>query len=296
MPTTSNRGYASPAHGGAVNTWDTDVNAVFNQIDQNFGAVSNVALASTTPVTLSAPQYVCGTIRFSGVLAANIQVVFPSVSGWWVVENVCTGAFYIQLSCGAGNKICAPPGESVDVLTDGSAFRYRNLDRVGAYLDLAATAVPSWISNCTVPPYLLCDGSSFSAVTYPALAALMAGTTLPDTRGRARFNINAGTARLTSTGGIDGNTIFSGGGDGDGLVITTNNLPAYTPSGSIQFTAGNVGGSTTYAGSTAPGPNVPGAPVIITATFNGSAQGGTSAPMASVPPGYIGGITLIRAA
>lgn len=305
MPTTNNRSYITDGHGLGVNTWDATLNTVFNQIDQNFGAVSNIALSNVN-VTLNPAQYVCGTLRFSGILTGNVIVTFPSVSGWWVCENVCTGNFYVQLTCGAGNKICVPPGESVDVLTDGSNFRYRNFGRVGSELYLDTAAVPVWITNCTVPPYLLCDGSAFSSGTYPALAAILGGTTLPDARGRARFALNGGTGRLTTTGGIDGNTLLAAGGDGDGLVIGTTNLPAVTLATAITAGQGShvhVNSkpvfNNTSASTTGPvqGWNLENTVAATLPAMVGTTPlGGDGTALASVPPGYVGGITLIRAA
>jgi hypothetical protein len=42
------------------------------------------------------------------------------------------------------------------------------------------SSVPSWISECTVPPYLVCDGTAFSSAIYPSLAAIIGP--LPDAR------------------------------------------------------------------------------------------------------------------
>lgn len=309
MPTTTNRGYVTPAHGGGVNVWDGDINGVFSQVDQNLGAVSNVALSSSN-VTLSSGQYVCGTIRFSGTLTANVVITFPAVSGWWVVENLCTPAFYIQLTCGAGNRICAPPGEAVDILTDGTNVKYRNLGRVGSEIPFDLAGVPGWISNCTVPPYLLGNGSSFSAVTYPALAIFLGGTTLPDTRGRARFNLNSGTGRLTSAGGIDGDTFYAGGGTGTGLAVAQVNLPAgvtlattiaagqgthfHQPAGGGVFLKSGAGAS---AQSGSPGADAATTDAATLPAMSGTTPlGGSGTPLASVPPGYVGGVTMIRAA
>src|SRR4051812_14367262 len=105
MPTTTNRGYASPAHSGAVDTWDADLNAIFSQIDKNLGAVSTVALTNAN-VILNAAQYACGTIRFTGTLSADPLITFPSVSGWWTIDNQTVGGtHYIILSCGGGEII-----------------------------------------------------------------------------------------------------------------------------------------------------------------------------------------------
>lgn len=304
MPTTSNRAYVTPAHGGAVGTYDTPLNNVFQQIDQNLGAVSNVALSNVN-VVLAANQYVCGTIRFSGTLTGNVVVTFPAVSGWWVVENACTGNFYIQLTCGAANRVCAPPGESVDILTDGTGVRYRNLGRVGSFLDIAVTGMPAWISNCTVPPYLFCDGTTFSAVTYPALNQFLGGNTLPDARGRLRATTNNGTNRITTGGsGVNGDALFAAGGTQD-VTLTTGQMPSHShgvndpghdhdiPFGPAGVVA-NIGTifssivqyiSAVVTGSTAS------ATTGISIQSSGSDQAHNN-----MPPTYIGGITLIRAA
>lgn len=303
MPTTSNRGYATDAHGGGVNTWDTPLNDVFNQIDQNFGAVSNVAL-SNIDVTLSAPQYVCGTIRFSGVLTGNVVITFPAVSGWWVVENACTGSFYVQMKCGAANRICAPPGESIDILTDGTGMRYRNLGHVGSYLDLGATAVPSWIANCTVPPYLLCDGTTFSGGTYPALAAILGGTTLPDGRGRGRIALNGGTGRVTTAGsGVNGDALLASGG-AQTVTLAENQMPTHTHTvidnghdHGIKYSVGGSGGTVSPPAVTGinDGLPVPGSSdTSVTGITLGNA--GSSVAHNNMQPAYVGGITLIRAA
>lgn len=307
MPTTSNRSYASPAHGGAVNSWDTDVNAIFNQIDQNFGAVANVALSSV-PVTLNSSQYVCGTIVFSGALTSNVVVTWPTVNGWWTVANFTTGAFVVQLTCGGGNRICAPPGELVDIQTGTGSMAYRNLSRVGSYLDLAASAVPQWILNCTVPPYLLCDGSSFSAVSYPALAAFLGGTTLPDTRGRLRANLDGSTGRITSAGGgVDGSTLFAAGG-AQSRIVAQVNLPNYVLPNTLgiannllanfDYNSVNsipIGGSNSAMGpltGTQKAVNLGGS-LSITGSIT---LGGSGTPLQALPPIYMGGTTLIRAA
>jgi hypothetical protein len=315
MPTTTNRSYVTAAHGGSVDTWDGDLNTVFNQIDQNLGAVANVAVTGG-PITLTAPQYVCGTIRFSGTLTTHAIVTFPSVSAWWTVENACaaTSSWGVQLLCGGGTRIAVPPGESVDILSDGSNFRFRNLGRIGSYLDLAASALQPWIVLCTVPPYLVCDGSSFSAVTYPILANLLGGTTLPDARGRSRFALNGGTGRLTATGGINGDALLAAGGDGDGLIIGQANLPNVTLNTAIAAGQGShfhgPGNGSPFLLGAANGVNLdfqpPGS--IGSGTFIGATAaatlpamsgttplGGSGTALASVPPGYVGGITLIRA-
>lgn len=306
MPTTTNRGYSVPVTGTEVDTWgDNALNPNFATIDQNLGAITSLSL-SNTDVTLNAAQYACGTIILTGTLTGNLAVIFPSVQGWWSVDNQTTGNFVVTLKTASGNVIGMPPGEQIDIQVNGSSgVKFRNLGRVGSEMFLATTAVPAWITACTIPPYLNEDGSTFSAITYPALAAFLGGTTLPDARGRGRFNLNQTTGRITTAGsGIDGDTLFASGGAQE-VTLDTTQIPAHlhsitdkSHSHLARYAEGIAGGSgttrvtnvnTDTSGNTWSTQN---SFTGITGTNN--AGGGLAHN--NVPPAYIGGITLIRAA
>lgn len=304
MPTTTNRGYEVPATGDYPGTWgDNATNPNFEAIDQNLGAVASVSV-TTANVTLSAGQYACGTIRFSGTLTGNRTVTFPSVSGWWTIDNRCTGDFYVRISCsGGGNKICPPPGELIDVQADGTDFMYRNLPHpIGTYWDYAGNAVPNWVAGCTVPPYLYCDGSSFSAVTYPFLNTVLNGTTLPDTRGRLRATINDGTSRIvTANCGINGNNRFQAGGF-DAITLTTAQLASHTHVQTAQnptftFVTDNVAAGGNSAVRTIASTGLSSSVTTASDASPGStASSGSGDSHNNMPPTYTGGITMIRAA
>ncbi len=307
----TNRAYILQTAGENPGTWGLNpgLNGALQTIDTNLGGVATVALASTSPVTLTPTQYANGTIRFSGTLTANVAVVFPAVQGWWTVENLTTGSFATVVGTGLGQAVGLEQGCIYDILIDGTNVKFRNLPPVGTYLDIIDTAVPLWISICTVPPYLLCNGSSFSAVTYPYLAAKLGGTVTPDLRGRTRFYLDGGAGRITTAGsGIDGNTRFSTGG-AQNVTLVTANLPAYTPSGtlgsftltlptrSITTNTGTVPVATNTANQTSGNQDILSTfGGSITGLFTGTAQGGTSTPVNKMPPAVISGVTLIRAA
>ena len=63
-------------------------------------------------------------------------------------------------------------------------------------------------STTTIPiNYLLCDGSSFSGVTYPVLEMVLGGTTLPDLRGQfIRGYDSSGSVDPDGTGRVLGDT------------------------------------------------------------------------------------------
>ena len=240
-PTTLNRALIVPNTGDLLDHWgDQALNPDFVSIDAMFGGVATVSL-SNSPVVLTVPSGFSATpttgptqsqnaiIRFTGTLTGNCQITFP-MPGIYVAENLTTGAFVVTLftGVGGGKVIALPPGEAVDVYNDGTDFKFRNIGRIGGYLDIGTSSIPAWITSCTVPPYLNCDGSSFSAVTYPVLSSLLGGTTLPDLRGRTRAALNQTTGRITTAGsGIDGNTILSAGGS-QTHTLTTAEIPSHS--------------------------------------------------------------------
>ena len=90
-------------------------------------------------------------------------------------------------------------------------------------------SVLAWAGTGASAPtgWLLCDGSTFSGVTYPELALALGGTTLPDLRGRVVVGLDAASLRvsgaqagsLNATGGVDANTAVPA--HGHALTIST---------------------------------------------------------------------------
>lgn len=307
----TNRGYILQTAGENPGTWGLDpgLNGALQTIDTNLGGVASVALSSSN-VTLSSTQYANGTIRLSGTLLNNVAVTFPAVQGWWTVENLTTGSFIVGIGTGLGQAICVEQGSAADILIDGTNVKFRNLPPVGTYLDVIDSTVPLWIANCTVPPYLLCDGSTFSAVTYPYLNTKLGGTTLPDLRGRSRFYLDGGTGRITTAGSsIDGATRLSAGG-AQNVQLTQAQLPNFNLSlatlsatlSSLTLYArtnmvGTSGSITVYTpavfNSTQDATGVAGSQITMGGTLP---LGGSNSAHTNMPPAQISGITMIRAA
>ncbi len=317
-PTTVNIALAVPLHGSNVDTWDVPLNADFTAIDGFFGGVQTVSV-SNTPVTLTSPtgtvtpsagpsQSQNSVLVFTGTLTANVQVTLP-LPGPIIVTNLTTGAFVLNFrAAGVGEIIAVDQGISQRIYNDGTNVRFVDLPPIGSYLDIAQSTVPAWITTCTKPPFLLCNGGTFSAVTYPYLNTKLGGNTLPDLRGVSRYTLNQGTSRLTTAGsGLDGDTLFSIKSTQSRTLLTAN-LPPYTPSGTVStnvsasgFAINVVLGGTSGVGVGGGGAfGISGnASLSITAnatsSFTGIAQGGTSTPIGLIGTGVVAGITLIRA-
>lgn len=213
---TTARNLEKPAAGDQIGTWGTaSVNPNMDVIDAGMGQTATLSAAAGSAV-LAAAQYRCSQITFNSTLLASITITFPtSFTGPYTIYHGATGssAFTITLATtvAGGQAICCKPGEPFDIFNDGTNIRFRGLGHIGSLWEYVGSSVPNWVSGCTVPPYLNCDGTAFSSATYPQLAALI-GTTLPDPRGRVRATLNQGTGRLTSSAGVDGNTNFASGG------------------------------------------------------------------------------------
>lgn len=309
---TTARGLYQVANSSFVGTWDVPENFNWGVVDAALGQITTVQL-NNTPVTLTAGQAQCFQIIFSssaapgGNLAGNVAITFPTVSpsstemtGPYVIQNLCGNSslftITLQTTVAGGQVVACKPGEPFDVINDGTNFKFKNLGHIGSYWDYAGSSVPNWVTACTIPPYLNCDGTSFSSATYPTLAAIL-GTTLPDSRGRYRATLNQTTARITSSAGLDANTILAGGGtmltltssyisqisDGAGM-----NDPGHTHSGNA--------GSGSFLAQNGPAGNTVAGPITIGVAKTGITIGSSVPSAMPVPPSFVSGITMIRSA
>lgn len=288
MPSTVNKTLNVPNTGDLPGTWGSAaVNPNMSSIDGMLGGSLNIALSAATTFALGLPpgaatsiapgagpyQSQNALIKFSGTLAGNIVVQF-TMPGYYIIQNACAvGTSYVQLapSAGTGNAIGAPPGQKVHVYFDGTDMDYVNTLPVGAALDLTgATTYPAWMNACTVRPYLIKDGSTYSTVTYPQLAAQLGSTFggngvstfgVPDERARARIaldtlSVATGTyaGRLTAAiSGVNGTTMGAAGGSES--LMSHNHFASVSDPGHVHPVSGGVIGLTAAAGISTGGSN-----------------------------------------
>lgn len=239
MPNTVNKAFEVPNTGDLPGAWGTSaLNPNFSALDGITGGVLSLSVSSATTITLSVPsgsltpgagptQSQNALIKLSGTLTGNSQILF-AMPGFYIVDNRCTGNFYVQLgpTAGTGTFVGAPPGEKCHVFYDGTNMDFVDMGRVGSALDLHTntTTLPPWMNACTVPPYLIKNGATHTVSLYPALAAMLGSTYggngittfgVPDELSRFRLPVDSsGSAgRVTSAvSGINGTTFGSAGG------------------------------------------------------------------------------------
>jgi microcystin-dependent protein len=279
--------------GGTSTAYTVSSNQVFDTLAHLDGAMiaftPHVTCGAT--VTLNVDGLGAKPLRFAPtLLAAFPNVELPAATliqgtPYSVTYNNTDGAFYLH---GFMNLPFVVP--------------------VGGMVDYFGTSSPS--SNFVLP-----YGQAISRTTYSVLFTLL-GTTfgtgdgsttfnVPDLRGRfvAGKDDMGGSAASRLSGAsitVGGATTLGGSGGGETKALITANLPAYTPSGSITASGSfsyNTSGVSYQSGASAlfvlnedgqpnnRGPQAKSA--SVSASFTGSAQGGTSTAFSVVPPTII---------
>lgn len=268
---------------------------------------SDIALALSASIAADGQTPITAPLKFPSGTSLAPSHTFSS--------DLTTGMYYIGSGklgfAGSGNSLVVIDGSKVGSGQDGSILTYAN----GAALSPVGQV--SWFAGTAAPPgWFLCYGQTISRVAYPELFFVI-GTTygngdgsttfgLPDLRGRAAFGRDdmGGLAanRITNAvSGITGTTLGASGGS-QSITLIVDNLPAYTPEGTVSISdtrTWRTHDSVVFQNGV--GPGVIGAgPVVtvgqvaietsggsISGSFTGTAQGGTSAPAASIPPALI---------
>lgn len=322
-PTTANILLAVPTRGSDPGTWDTPVNSNSSALDGYLGGVQTISVTNA-PVTLTAPagtvsasggptQAQNAILSFTGALSANVTVTLP-LPGLYIVENLTTGSFLLTFAAAAaGQVVVVDQGESLRLYNNGTNVKFANLPRVGSMEIWAGiSAMPAWVNACTVPPYLLCDGSIYNFSTYPYLGKRLAGafggngiTTfgVPDLRGRVPLPYDGTGTRITTAGcGLNGQTLGATL-DQQTITLVTSQIPSHVHANTLS----DPGHSHGYTGPAVAGGAGGGAQGYVSAagyitaanttgiSINNAAQGGGGAHP-NVQPSQVTGIAVIRAA
>lgn len=82
--------------------------------------MATVSVAGGDDVTLTAAQHGLAILSLTGIITANINLIFPSASGQWVVANNSSGAFNITAKTAAGTGVVVPQGYAIVLYGDGT--------------------------------------------------------------------------------------------------------------------------------------------------------------------------------
>lgn len=248
-PVTVNTGIIVPLTGADVDTWgEDDVNPNMVAIDGLFAgvqtiSVSNVSVLLTSPAGFTPTpspgptQSQNAVISFTGVQTADVTVTLP-LPGRYIVQNMATGNFLLGLrAIGSGQTICLPQGSQHTIFCDGTNVKFVDLGKAGDMeLWAGLTALPTWVTSSSVPPYVLCDGTVYNFATFPYLGARLLGnfggngtTTFgtPDLRGRVPLAYDGTGTRITVVGCNINGQLLGSAADAASVVLLTTQIPPH---------------------------------------------------------------------
>lgn len=116
MPSTftnSKAGFEKQATGENDNTWGDLLNAVIEGVDNIAADRLAKSVAGGSDVTLTAAEAVFAYHEYSGALTASINVIVPSVTGFYEVFNNTSGDFKLTVKTSAGTGIVVPQGTTM---------------------------------------------------------------------------------------------------------------------------------------------------------------------------------------
>lgn len=230
--------------------WGPLNNANWSTIDTLLGGAVTIPSSNTGgALTLTSSNSNNYYLNFAGVSTTSVVVTFPNVGAVYSIFNgVSPSSLYtltLKTTAAGGQVIALPPNQSTTVIVSCGSFQFTGLHPVGAIVDFATTSIPNWISGCTVPPYLYCNGGAFSSATYPYLTTIRGGAVTPDYRGFIRSAYNDGTNRVTTAGGgVNGDAPGAAGGS-QTVTLASSHMPpiSYTDGGHTHVVTGQGGGA-----------------------------------------------------
>ncbi len=179
-------------------------------------------------------------LRINGTLNINNAYSFPVSDGTsgQVMQTNGSG------SLSWANKTTNTDDQTVDALVlNGSTLEIsiENDGQAAVTVDLSSLApvgsIMMYYGISAPANWLICDGSTFNAATYPQLDALLEGNTLPDFSGRFAMGVgDSGTAGSTN------HTFASGGGE-EKHTLSTGEMPAHKHNVTITYREGSEQGS-----------------------------------------------------
>lgn len=256
--------------GDNAGTWGSELNTgSLTIIDNLFGNVQTVSLSSTD-VTLNTAQTQVNFIKLTGVLSANVNVIFPAIGRTYFVQNATTGNFTASLKIGSGTAVIVPQG-TANFYTLDAADVFPSSALIGTATSLASASttdlglVGTHNVNITGTTGITSFGSTASAASPLYLVTFASTPTLT----HSSSLLLPDQANLTATAGAYAWMLYLGSGNWRML--------SYHPAGQAAFPIfGN--GRLVYTSSS----------VVTLTPFQGNLVTFPSGVTAKLPSGGIG--------
>lgn len=247
---------ASTVEGFGIIIDPGDNQQLFKAINKGIGGVLNKSVAGSADITLTEAESANGILKFTGALAADINIVVSAVIGRkWTVQNATTGDFLITIktAAGAGKKVTQSVATSIytdgiDVLYAGSASAVEGI-KGRSYNYLGATirsigGVFSFIDDANHRP------TGFASISQPDAYTIRMTYNVAAKR-ITNFNVNADDA-LAPYGVV-------AGGD---VGMSYANIVSFAPFTCTIDSSSTLGTTTLWAGAISAAAS--GASIVIT--------------------------------
>jgi hypothetical protein len=141
------------------------------------------SVAGAVDVTLTAAEAGYATIKLTGAITANINVIVPAAAARWTIWNATSGAFSVTVKTSTGTGVAVTQGTTWQLLCDGTNVVDANSD----FKDIALTGVP------TAPT--AAASTSTTQVATTAFVLGQASSTTPTMNGTAAVGTGTTFAR-----------------------------------------------------------------------------------------------------
>lgn len=172
-----------------------------------------ISVAGTGDYTLSAAEYANSAIKFTGILTGARDIIVPTPSQQWIINNATTGSFDLTVKTAAGTGVVVTQTKSAIVYSDGTNVVAGETDE-GAGIATPVAIADGGTGGTTANAALTNLGGTATGISIFGAADAAAVRTTISAVGVSDANVFTAVQTVTSSD--------AGAGEGLGLILDRN--------------------------------------------------------------------------